>query len=104
MLLSVLSIPFLFNSIAIVTYLSLQFKIRLTLSMIIDFGGCYVIEKTCKFLFADLEPKEMVTRGRERREARRAEQERLKQLGEAEEKLAIAAGEKQASATEKKSQ
>ncbi|KAL1689551.1 hypothetical protein GGG16DRAFT_114916 [Schizophyllum commune] len=80
------------------------FKIRLTLSMIIDFGGCYVIEKTCKFLFADLEPKEMVTRGRERREARRAEQERLKQLGEAEEKLASAAGGKQASATEKKSQ
>ncbi|TRM59042.1 hypothetical protein BD626DRAFT_437524 [Schizophyllum amplum] len=59
------------------------FKIRLTLSMIIDFGGCWIIEKTCKFLFADLEPKAMVTRGRERREKRRAEQERQKQLEEA---------------------
>ncbi|KAG6833024.1 hypothetical protein H0H87_012282 [Tephrocybe sp. NHM501043] len=48
-----------------------SFKIRLTAMMIIDFAGCYILEKTCKFLFADLEPKPMVTRGRERREARR---------------------------------
>jgi manganese-transporting P-type ATPase len=40
--------------------------------MIIDFIGCWAIENVCKFLFADLEPKSIVTRGRERRERRRA--------------------------------
>jgi len=49
-----------------------QFKVRLTGSMIIDFAGCWVIESVCKWLFADLEPKTIVTRGRERRERRRA--------------------------------
>lgn len=39
--------------------------------MAIDFVGCWIIEKVCKALFADLEPKPMVTRGRERREKRR---------------------------------
>ncbi|KAF7368991.1 Cation-transporting ATPase [Mycena venus] len=61
-----------------------SFKVRLTASMIIDFAGCWVIEKVCKHLFADLEPKPMVTRGRERREMRRAEQERLRIAKEAE--------------------
>lgn len=55
-----------------------QFKLRLTIAMIIDFGGCYIIEKGCKYLFADLEPREMVTRGRERREKRRAEELKIK--------------------------
>jgi len=44
--------------------------------MAVDFVGCYVIEKTCKMLFATLEPKPMITRGRERREARRQLQEK----------------------------
>jgi len=48
-----------------------SFKFRLTMAMIIDFVGCWVIEVLCKYLFADLEPKPMVTRGRERREQRR---------------------------------
>ena len=39
--------------------------------MFVDFVGCWVIEKACKALFATLEPKPMITRGRERREARR---------------------------------
>lgn len=46
--------------------------------MVIDFAGCWVIEVVCKHFFADLEPKPMVTRGRERRELRRAEQERVR--------------------------
>jgi len=46
--------------------------------MIIDFVGCWVIEKGCKHLFADLEPKPMVTRGRERREERRRIEEKTK--------------------------
>jgi cation-transporting ATPase 13A1 len=43
--------------------------------MIIDFIGCWAIENVCKYLFADLEPKSIVTRGRERRERRRATEE-----------------------------
>ncbi|KAL4072457.1 hypothetical protein V8B97DRAFT_1959372 [Scleroderma yunnanense] len=53
------------------------FKFKLTSVMIADFVGCWVIEKACKYLFADLEPKALITRGRERREARRAEDNRL---------------------------
>lgn len=63
--------------------------------MIIDFAGCWILEKTCKYLFADLEPKEMVTRGRERREERR----RLEEIAKA---AATSAGE--ASLEEKKAQ
>jgi cation-transporting ATPase 13A1 len=54
--------------------------------MIVDFAGCWIIEKTCKHLFAELEPKPMVTRGRERREIRRAEQERLREAEQSSEK------------------
>ncbi|KAG7095136.1 hypothetical protein E1B28_005917 [Marasmius oreades] len=52
-----------------------SFKIKLTLSMVIDFVGCWIIELGCKYLFANLEPKPMITRGRARREARRVLQE-----------------------------
>ncbi|KAG5635407.1 hypothetical protein H0H81_011385 [Sphagnurus paluster] len=72
-----------------------SFKLRLTGMMVIDFVGCWVLEKTCKFLFADLEPKPMVTRGRERREARRRIEEATKAAAEA---------ATQASAVEKKAQ
>jgi manganese-transporting P-type ATPase len=49
---------------------------RLTASMVIDFVGCFIIEVSCKYLFADLEPKEFVKRGWERRvERRRLEEE-----------------------------
>ncbi len=40
-----------------------SFKFRLCASMTIDFVGCYIVEVVCKYLFADLEPKPMVTRG-----------------------------------------
>ncbi len=46
--------------------------------MIIDFTGCWLIEVVCKYLFADLEPKAMITRGHERREKRRRLEEALK--------------------------
>jgi cation-transporting ATPase 13A1 len=39
--------------------------------MIVDFAGCWIIEVGCKYFFADLQPKSMVTKGRERREERR---------------------------------
>nr|XP_019046656.1 cation-transporting ATPase 13A1 [Kwoniella bestiolae CBS 10118]OCF25586.1 cation-transporting ATPase 13A1 [Kwoniella bestiolae CBS 10118] len=63
-----------------------SFKFKLTTSMILDFVGCWAIEKTCKALFASLEPAELVTRGRERREKRRVEEEKLKAIAEAEKK------------------
>lgn len=46
--------------------------------MIIDFAGCWLIELACKYLFAELEPKAMITRGRERREKRRRLEEAQK--------------------------
>ena len=61
---------------------TVQFMVRLTTSMILDFGGCWLTEIVCKALFADLTPKEFVTRGRTRREMRRAAEE----LGKEEEK------------------
>ena len=54
--------------------------------MIADFAGCWVIEKLCKYLFADLEPKPLVTRGRERREARRREEARRAEISKEEKK------------------
>jgi cation-transporting ATPase 13A1 len=53
-----------------------QFKFRLTTVMLADFAGSWLVEVICKHLLADLEPKRLVTRGRERREARRAEEVR----------------------------
>jgi manganese-transporting P-type ATPase len=47
---------------------------KLTITMIVDFAGCYIIEIICKALFADLAPKPIVLKGRERREKRRAEE------------------------------
>jgi manganese-transporting P-type ATPase len=42
--------------------------------MIIDFVGCYIVHAGSKYFFASLEPAEIVTRGRERREARRIQE------------------------------
>ena len=41
------------------------------IEMIIDFIGCYIIEVVCKSLFANLELRHMITKGSERRQARR---------------------------------
>jgi len=60
-----------------------SFKVRLTAVMILDFVGCWVFEVVCKYLFASLEPKAMITKGRERREARRKLQEQQKQKQQA---------------------
>lgn len=63
--------------------------VKLTVTMIIDFAGCYLVEIICKALFADLAPKPIVVKGRERREKRRAEQEREAAL-----RVAVEASEK----------
>ena len=46
--------------------------------MAVDFVGCWIVEILCKTLFADLAPKTLITKGRERRELRRQEEERMK--------------------------
>ena len=61
--------------------------------MIVDFIGCFIIEQVCKRLFANLEPKPMVTRGRERRKRRRAEEEkRLRESSGVDRTLSVVCG------------
>ena len=50
--------------------------------MVIDFAGCWVVEVVCKRLFAVLEPKELITRGQERREKRRRLEEKRAAWGD----------------------
>ena len=45
--------------------------------MVIDFAGWFVVEHACKWLFADLEPKEIIQHGRARCDAWRIEEERI---------------------------
>jgi len=52
----------------------LQFKLKLTAMMVLDYVGCWFIENGCKYLFASLEPRALVTKGRERRDKRRLEE------------------------------
>ncbi|KAH7098014.1 hypothetical protein BKA62DRAFT_714380 [Auriculariales sp. MPI-PUGE-AT-0066] len=59
-----------------------DFKFRLTATMALDFGLCYIVEHGCKALFADLEPKEFVTRGIERRLRRRVAEQEAKLIEE----------------------
>lgn len=70
-----------------------DFKVKLTLAMIADFALCFVMERGCKALFADLSPREMVTRGMERRVKRRAEEEAAG-VGKALESAKVGAEEK----------
>ena len=46
--------------------------------MAADFVGCWLVEILCKALFADLAPKNLIMKGRERRECRRQEEEQMK--------------------------
>lgn len=50
--------------------------------MVVDYGGAWIAEIVMKYLFADNKPKPLITRGLERREARRAEEARLKEIEE----------------------
>ncbi|KAF8686464.1 Endoplasmic reticulum ca-transporting p-type atpase [Rhizoctonia solani] len=67
--------------------MSFSFQVRLTVTMALDFVGCWAVEHACKYLFADLEPKYLVTRGRERREARRAIDEAAAEAEKAKQEL-----------------
>lgn len=59
---------------------------KLTVTMAVDFVGCWIIENVCKYFFADLEPRDMITKGRERREQRRRTQKQEIVKGELEKK------------------
>ena len=48
-----------------------HFQVRLLAAMAIDFVGCYIVEWVVKGLFADMRPKELVTKRRERMHQRR---------------------------------
>jgi cation-transporting ATPase 13A1 len=50
--------------------------------MIFDFAGCWLVEIVCKYCLADLEPKEMISRGRERRQERRKAERKSSQVVE----------------------
>ncbi|KZP27754.1 hypothetical protein FIBSPDRAFT_780640 [Athelia psychrophila] len=66
-----------------------SFKFKLTAAMAIDFIGCWLVEITCKAVFADLAPKPFITRGRERRELRRQEEEKAKMMMVLEDKKSV---------------
>jgi len=51
-----------------------HFKTKLTAMMVVDYVGCWIIENCCKYLFASLEPRALITKGRERRDQRRLEE------------------------------
>lgn len=58
-----------------------SFRYRLCAVMVIDYGGAWLTDIVLKSLLSDATPKEMITRGSERREARRAEEARLIEEG-----------------------
>ncbi len=67
-----------------------EFKTTMTLTMIVDYVGCYVIEKTLKALFSDYKPKDIAIRRPDQlaREQKRIEDARLEEIRLAEEKAA----------------
>jgi len=71
---------------------SMDFKVRLTTVMVVDFMGCYVVEKVLKALYSDYKPKDIAERRpdqikfeeeRNERERREREDEEEKKRGEA---------------------
>jgi len=56
-----------------------SFRMTLCIVMCMDFGGAMLVEMIAKFLFSDVRPKGMVSKGVERREARRRVQAQQQQ-------------------------
>lgn len=71
-----------------------EFKIKMTTCMLLDYGLCYIIEVSLKYLFSDYRPRDIAERRPEQLErevARRAEAVKMKLVEEekkAEEKVA----------------
>ena len=68
---------------------SMEFKATLTVLMILDYGGCWVIENVLKRFFSDFRPKDIAERRPDQlqREATRKTMEELESLAEKERKL-----------------
>lgn len=63
----------------------MDFKTRLTATMVVDFIGCYIIEKSLKYLYSDYRPKDIAIRRpdqlkveEDRKERERAEEDERK--------------------------
>tara|TARA_R110002060_G_scaffold11825_1_gene17002 strand:- start:1629 stop:2156 length:528 start_codon:yes stop_codon:yes gene_type:complete len=69
-----------------------DFKTTMTVTMIVDYLGCWVIEKTLKVLFSDYKPKDIAIRRPDQlaREQKRIEDAKLEQIRLEEEKAAKA--------------
>lgn len=65
---------------------STEFKVTLTVLMIIDFAGCWIIENVLKNLFSDFRPKDIAVRRPDQlqREMERKKQEELETQAEKE--------------------
>ena len=68
---------------------SMEFKTTLTVLMILDYGGCWLIENVLKRFFSDFRPKDIAERRPDQlqREATRKAMEELESLAEKERKL-----------------
>ena len=72
---------------------STEFKITMTLLMLVDFVGCYVVEKVLKYLYSDFRPKDVAVRrpdqiqNEEKRKAEELRAEETKQAQKAYEQL-----------------
>ncbi|GAA5951154.1 hypothetical protein JCM3765_002402 [Sporobolomyces pararoseus] len=56
------------------------FRLRLCITMVLDYGGAWIADIVLKYFFGDTTPKELITRGSERREARRVAQKHEQEL------------------------
>ena len=65
-----------------------DFKTTMTVTMIVDYLGCYVIEKTLKALFSDYKPKDIAVRRPDQlaREQKRIEDAMVEKIRAEEEK------------------
>ncbi len=84
-------IPEINTQLKLVPFTS-EFKFTMTVVMILDYVGCYAIEKALKALFSDYKPKDIAVRrpdqlrreyARQQEEREEADREREKQLGKA---------------------
>jgi cation-transporting ATPase 13A1 len=74
----------------------MDFKTRLTAMMVIDFCGCYAIEKVLKYLYSDYRPKDIAIRRPDqlaveavRKEKERVEEEERKETEAAAKRKAV---------------
>jgi cation-transporting ATPase 13A1 len=68
-----------------------DFKTTMTLTMVVDYLGCYVIEKVLKALFSDYKPKDIAVRRPDQlaREQKRIDEEKQAKIRAEEEKARL---------------